>query len=99
MGATPSVGRRIAKGLPKGLDDAWLKLIQTLKANPRFVTVDKKVIWAKAWADVPNHRHADLPGAWRAAWTIRAADGNEKVTVLFLGTHKEYEEMYGFKKH
>ncbi len=99
VGATPTVIKRIAKGLAPGVRAAWEGLVRQLKKDPRFVVVDKKEVWGKAWKDAPNHRHADLPSAWRAAWTIRSSDGKERVTVLFLGTHKEYEELYGFRKH
>lgn len=98
LGATPAVQKRLSKGLPAGVQAAWDELKAQLRKDPRFVVPDKRTIWRKAFRDVPNHRHADLPGAWRASWTIRNADGGQReiVTVLFLGTHKEYDELYGF---
>lgn len=98
LGATPSVQRRLATGLPPEVLPAWQGLLERLRADPRFVAPDRRTIWSRAFADVPNHRHADLPLAWRACWTIRNSQGGAKetVTVLFLGTHKQYDELYGF---
>lgn len=98
VGATYAVMKRLEKDVAPGVRAAFGGLVDRLRADPRFVAPDKRTIWGKAWPDVPNHRHDDLPGAWRVAWTIRAEDGEEKVTVLFLGTHKEYEKLYGFRK-
>lgn len=98
LGATPAVLKRIEGGLAPGVSAAWDQLKEQLRRNPRFVKPDKKPVWDKAFRDIPNHRHADLPGAWRACWTIRNAGGGTKdvVTVLFIGTHKEYDTVYGF---
>ncbi|HUR26236.1 MAG TPA: hypothetical protein VM327_09520 [Candidatus Thermoplasmatota archaeon] len=84
--------------MPAKVQADWEALKEQLGRDARFVLPDKKEIWRKAFRDVPNHRHADLAEAWRAAWTIRNADGGKKelVTVLFLGTHKEYDVLYGF---
>ncbi len=88
----------IRKGLPKAVMPAWSKLKSQLVDDPRFVRPDKRAVWGKAFPDIPNHRHADLPGAWRACWTIRTESGesHEVVTVVFLGTHKRYDRVYGF---
>lgn len=98
LGATPPVVKRIKKGLPQSVDPAWEDLKTKLRDDPRFVRPDKREVWRKAFKDIPNHRHADLPGAWRACWTIYTLAGGdrERVTVLFLGTHKEYDRVYGF---
>jgi hypothetical protein len=98
LGATPAVQKRLGKGLPAGVQAAWDELKAQLRRDPRFVAPDKRNIWERAFGDVPNHRHADLPSAWRTSWTIRNADGGQReiVTVLFLGTHKEYDQLYGF---
>ncbi len=98
LGATPSVIKRIKKGLPKNVEPAWEDLKAKLREDPRFVGPDKRRVWRKAFKEIPNHRHANLPAAWRASWTIYNIDGGqrERVTVLFLGTHKEYDRLYGF---
>jgi len=98
LGARPPVANRILRGLPKAVTEAFEELKQQLRRDPRFVAPDKREIWKKPFPNIPNHRHADLPGAWRVAWTIRNVDGGsgERVTVLFLGTHKEYDRLYGF---
>lgn len=41
---------------------------------------------------------SDLPDGWRATWTVRSLGTKRIVTILFFGTHKEYEELYGFAK-
>lgn len=96
LGATPAVVKRIRKGLPTSVEPAWEDLKARLRRDPRFVAPDKRTTWRKAFKDIPNHRHADLPNAWRAAWTIYSVDGGERVTVIFLGSHKEYDRLYGF---
>lgn len=98
LGATPAAGRRLAKGLPARVDSAWKALKERLRVDAQFVPPDKRTVWGTAFPDVPNHRHADLPDGWRATWTIRNVAGGtrEAVTVLFLGTHKEHETLYGF---
>ena len=98
LGATPSVIKRLKKGLPKKVEPAWEELKDQLRTDPRFVSPDKREIWKKAFKDVPNHRHSDLPGAWRASWTIYNTPGEEgeRVTILFVGSHKEYDRLYGF---
>ena len=98
LGATPAVIKRIKKGLPKSVEPAWEDLKAKLREGARFVRPDKREVWRKAFKAIPNHRRADLPGAWRACWTIYTLDGgeHERVTVLFLGTHKEYDRLYGF---
>lgn len=99
LGATPTVTKRIQKGLPKPVDVAWNELKARLREDPRFVGTDKRNVWKQAFPDIPNHRHTDLPEAWRACWTIRNIEGQEqeRVTVVFLGTHKEYDRLYGFQ--
>lgn len=97
LGATPAVIKRIKKGLPKAIEPAWKNLKAQLRRDPRFVAPDKRTIWRKTFKDIPNHRHTDLPGVWRASWTIYNVDGGERVTVIFLGTHKEYDRLYGFR--
>lgn len=97
LGATPSVVKRIEQGLPKDVAKAWNELKTQLRKDARYVRPDKREVWGKAFPNIPNHRHADLPGAWRASWTIRATEGGEQVTVIFLGTHKEYDRLYGFR--
>lgn len=98
LGPTTAVSRRLSKGLPAKVQADWDALKRQLTIDPRFVVPDKKTIWRKAFRDVPNHRHTDLAAAWRASWTIRNADGGKKelVTLLFLGTRKDYDERYGF---
>ena len=97
LGATPPVLKRIQKGLPKAVEPAWEQLKARLRHDPRFVAPDRRTIWRKAFKDIPNHRHTDLPSAWRCSWTIYNIDGGERVTVVFLGTHKEYDRLYGFQ--
>jgi hypothetical protein len=99
LGATPTVAKRLQKGLPQTVDTAWTNLKHQLGTAPRFVGPDKRDVWKQAFPDIPNHRHSDLPDAWRACWTIRNInDGEgERVTVVFLGTHKEYDRLYGFR--
>lgn len=99
LGATPSVNKRVQSKLPPGVESAWRLLKAKLQKDPRFVKPDKRTIWGKAWSDLPNHRHDDLPGAWRVCWTIRNADGGKKeeVTIIFFGTHTEYNQLYGYK--
>lgn len=99
MGATPPVLRRLAKCRTPGVKESFERLVARLRENPRFVTPDQRTIWARPWPDLPNHRHHDLPGAWRACWTVRHGSRGDLVTLVFLGTHKEYEECYGFTKH
>lgn len=98
LGATPAVVKTIEKGLPKPVGPAWEELKEKLRQDPRFVKPDKREIWSKAFRNIPNHRHANLPLAWRACWTIQNIGGGqrERVTVLFLGTHKKYDRLYGF---
>lgn len=96
LGATPAVIKRLRKGLPKAVEAAWQALKDKFRQDPRFVPPDKREIWRKAFRNIPNHRHADLPGAWRASWTVYNVGGGERVTVLFVGTHKEYDRLYGF---
>ena len=99
LGARPTVAKRIQRGLPNRVVPAFEELKQQLRRDPRFVAPDKREIWKKPFPDIPNHRHADLPGAWRASWTIQNMDAGsvERVTIIFLGTHKEYDRLYGFK--
>ncbi len=99
LGATPRVIRRLEKGLPKAVAPAFEDLKDQLRQDPRFVGPDKREIWKKPFPEIPNHRHADLPHAWRASWTIQNVDGGrrERVTILFIGTHKEYDRLYGFQ--
>lgn len=98
LGATPAVIQVIKKGLPGIVAPAWEELKDKLRQNPRFVPPDKRQVWAKAFKAIPNHRHADLPSAWRACWTIYNIEGGERerVTVIFLGSHKRYDRLYGF---
>ncbi len=98
LGATPAVLKRVKRGLPKAVAPAWEDLKSKLRSDPRFVKPDRRKIWSQSFKDIPNHRHADLPCAWRASWTIRNIDGGqgERVTVIFLGTHKQYDRLYGF---
>ena len=99
LGATPSVVRRIERGLPAKVRSAFEDLKSQLRSDPRFVRPDKREIWKKPFPEIPNHRHADLPDAWRTAWTIQNVGGgsHERVTILFLGTHKQYDRLYGFQ--
>lgn len=92
------MARRIERGLPKAVAAAFEDLKDQLRQDPRFVRPDKREIWKKAFPAIPNHRHDDLPGAWRVSWTIQNIDSGsrERVTVLFVGTHKEYDRLYGF---
>jgi hypothetical protein len=98
LGADPRVLKRLAKGTPPGVLAAWDDLKAKLRTDPRFMAPDRKTIWGKAFPGIPNHRHEDLPAAWRAAWTIRNSESGTKelVTVLFVGSHKEYDDLYGF---
>lgn len=98
LGAVPQVQRAINKGLPNDVGKAFEAVKRRLQEDPWFCRADKKTVWSKVWPDVPNHRHADLPDAWRCCWTVRIKnDGVDyDVTVLFLGTHKEYDRLYGF---
>ena len=98
VGATPAVVKKRDRCRAPGVLEAFADLVDQLQAQPRFVRPDKKTVWGKAWRDIPNHRHADLPGAWRVCWTIRRSGAGELVTILFLGTHGEYEQLYRFGK-
>jgi hypothetical protein len=99
LGATPRVIGRLERGLPKSVAPAFEDLKDRLRQDPRFARPDKREIWTKPFPEIPNHRHADLPGAWRASWTVQNIDGGrrERVTILFVGTHKEYDRLYGFQ--
>ena len=81
-----------------GVADAFRSIVERLRSDPQFVVTDKKEIWRKAFPDLPNHRHTNLPGAWRMAWSVIRQGTDQVVLVVFLGSHEAYEETYGFRK-
>lgn len=95
--ATRGVLKARAKCRTPGVAEAFDRLVEALRLDERYGgPPDKAGVWQPVWPDIPNHRHANLPGAWRACWTSRPEGPDVIVTILFLGTHKEYERLYGF---
>lgn len=96
---TSAVVKRREKCRSSKVLEAFRRLVDQLGKDPFFVVPDKASIWRKGFPDIPNHRHADLPEAWRAGWTVIREGEKTKVLVVFLGTHKEYDNSYGFTRH
>ena len=97
MEATRQVVKRITRCKDPRVREAFDSLVQRLRDDPQYVPPDKRAVWRKAFPGMPNHRHANLPDGWRAAWSVVPRDQDVVVVVIFVGTHKEYEKTYGFR--
>jgi len=96
---TPRVVKARAKCKVPGVLDAFASVLTKLQQNPRYVVPDKPQIWKKEFPDLPNHRHDDLPDGWRVSWSVIRQGQTDSVLVVFLGSHKDYENTYGFTGH
>jgi hypothetical protein len=47
--------------------------------------------------DLPNLFRLELPGAWRALYTIATRPGRvELIRVVWIGDHKRYDRLFGY---
>ncbi len=46
---------------------------------------------------LPNLFHLELPGAWRALYTVASSPaGGTQVRIVWIGDHTRYERMFGY---
>ena len=45
---------------------------------------------------VTNLWRLALPGGWRILYTLLVQEGDKGVLVLWIGTHKEYDRLFGY---
>jgi hypothetical protein len=80
--------------------DAWAGLVRLgagLERDPFSGTQIPKRLFPKAFRDYDNLWKLDLPHAFRALYTVLTRPGKEiRVTVDWIGDHKEYDKLFGY---
>lgn len=53
--------------------------------------------WPRAMQSLPNLARLELPGAFRALYTVVHVPGEGKViNIEWVGDHKEYDRLFGY---
>jgi hypothetical protein len=95
---TKAVAKRLKRIRYPQIERAVERAFDQLKANPFVPRPDKERNWKDAFPGIANHRHVDLPHGWRMGYTVDSRrDLPDRVIVVFLGTHREYDHKYGFR--
>ncbi len=73
------------------------KALESLEEDPFRSPSDPPSVWEDVW-DASNHRRMRLADGWRLSYTISYdEEGQTFVLVLFIGNHREYDRLYGFR--
>lgn len=73
-------------------------LARELKARPFLGEKIRAELVPAKFADLPNLHRLALPDGWRALYTVAThpTEGRE-VRVVFIGDHKRYDRLFGYK--
>jgi len=96
----PSVRKRLAKKDAVRVLPAYSHLLDALGVDPSdqgdYVPRDR---WPRDFRGLPNLYRARLPEGWRVVYTIVRIERNDPdahLYVLLVGTHKEYDRLFGY---
>jgi hypothetical protein len=68
-----------------------------LRREPFFGDRIQRRLVPKRLRDLPNLFRLELPGAWRALYTVAShPTGGTQVRIVWIGDHKRYEELFGY---
>jgi hypothetical protein len=99
-GAKEDFFHRHRKDLPRA-EAAWAGLISKrglLESDTTFGDAIQRHLWPKKWASLPNLYRMELPGAFRAVYTVLFVVGEGHILRIdWAGDHKEYDRLFGYK--
>lgn len=79
---------------------AWKGLVKcgpALQRNPFYGTQIQKHLFPHAFGEYENLWKLDLPGAFRAVYSILARPGGGvRVAIEWIGDHDEYDRLFGY---
>lgn len=92
--------KRQHDALPKVVKTALARKAEDLSLDP-FGEGERiqRALWPKPFRLFPNLFRLALPQGRRALYTIRAApdeDVKGVVEIVWIGTHKEYDRLFGY---
>jgi hypothetical protein len=68
-----------------------------LRREPFFGDRIQRRLVPKRFRDLPNLFRLELPGAWRALYTVAShPTGGTQVRIVWIGDHKRYEVLLGY---
>ncbi len=78
----------------------WKKLRERaarLRREPFFGDRIQRRLVPKRFRDLPNLFRLELPGAWRALYTVAShpTEGTQ-VRIVWIGDHERYDELFGY---
>lgn len=99
-GAKEDFFHRHRKDMPRA-DVAWASLVSkrsSLEADTTFGDAIQRQLWPKKFASLPNLHRMDLPGGFRAVYTVLYVQGEGHIVrIEWAGDHKEYDRLFGYK--
>lgn len=93
--------RRLRKRLDKAayarLGRHLGRLAARLEADPTLGDDIARSRWPDRFSDFGNLWRAELPGAWRALYTIASYPGRDlEVVIVWVGDHTAYDRLFGY---
>jgi len=76
-------------------------MIDILKENPQFGDPVAKRLIPKEFIqqEIQNLYRAELSNYWRLLYTLEGTELEILAFVLSIVDHKEYDKLFGYKKH
>ena len=76
-------------------------MIDILKENPQFGDPIAKRLIPKEFIqqEIQNLYRAELSNYWRLLYTLEGTELEILAFVLSIVDHKEYDKLFGYKKH
>lgn len=80
---------------------AWDGLVgkrAALEADTTFGDAIQRRLWPKSYSKLPNLYRMELPGAFRALYSVLYSQGEgHLVRIEWVGDHNEYNRLFGYK--
>lgn len=96
------VERSLRKRLRRGEIDRVLRhlrrLAAELDADPFRGDLLRRRLVPRTLAHLPNVWRTELPGSWRALYTVAGFPGRGVVVrIVWIGDHREYDGLFGYR--
>ncbi|HEV8360557.1 MAG TPA: hypothetical protein VGR28_08900 [Candidatus Thermoplasmatota archaeon] len=80
--------------------EGLLRFRTRLETDP-FAVGDRiqRTLFPRKFRDAPNLFRLALPDGWRALYVVHTKPpGEGRVEIVFIGDHKRYERLFGYRR-
>lgn len=92
------IDARMFRRAGKAQSKALRRLKARLEANPYFGERVRDDLLPARFRHMRHVHRLSLPDGWRALYSVSTQEGNHEVAIFGIGSHPEYDRLFGYKR-